>query len=150
MSTTIGYRSILVPLADNIETEQALDVACRLANEHGSSITAVAVIEVPPVLPLASHMHDEEAHAKMLLRRAEAVGESYGIRVVGRVARGREAGPAIVEEVIARNVELVVIGARRGRRRTFGRTVETVLRRSPCRVLVIAAPAAAVAARTAA
>ena len=150
MSRTIGYRSILVPLADNAETETALDVACRLAAEHGSSITAVAVIEVPAVLPLASHMHDEEAHAKMLLRRAEAVGESYGIRVVGRVTRGREAGPAIVKEVIARNVEIVVIGARRGRRRPFGRTVETVLRRSPCRVLVIAPPAAAVAARTAA
>jgi nucleotide-binding universal stress UspA family protein len=150
MSTTIGYRSILVPLADNVETEKALDVACRLAAEHGSSITAVAVIEVPPVLPLASHMVDEVAHAKVLLRRAEAFGESYGIRMVGRVARGREAGPAIVEEVIARNVELVVIGARRGRRRPFGRTVETVLRRSPCRVLVIAPPAEAVAARTAA
>jgi nucleotide-binding universal stress UspA family protein len=150
MSHSIGYRSILVPVADNAETEKALDVACRLAAEHGASITAVAVVEVPSVLPLASHMLQEDADAKLLLRRAEAFGESYGIRVIGRVARGREAGAAIVEEVIARNVELVVIGARRGRRRTFGRTVETVLRRSPCRVLVIAPPAATVSARTAA
>ncbi len=150
MTRTIGYRSILVPVCDNAETDQALDVACRLAAEHGSSITAVAVIEVPPVLPLASHMLEEEADAKLLLRRAEAIGDSYGIRMSVRVLRAREAGAAIAEEATARGVELVVLGARRGRRRAFGRTVETVLRRTPCRVLVIAPPPAAVAARTAA
>ena len=150
MTRTIGYRSILVPVCDNVETDQALDVACRLAAEHGSSITAVAVIEVPPVLPLASHMLAEEADAKLLLRRAEAVGDSYGVRMCRRVLRAREAGSAIAEEATARGVELVVLGARRGRGRPFGRTVETVLRRSLCRVLVIAPPPAAVAARTAA
>jgi nucleotide-binding universal stress UspA family protein len=150
MSRTIGYRSILVPLADNPETDKALDVACRLAADQGSSITAVVVIEVPPVLPLAAHMLEEEADAKLLLRRAQAIGESYGIRVVGRVVRGREAGSALVEETTARKVELVVLGARRGRRRPFGRTVESVLRRSPCRVLVIAPPQTVAAARTAA
>jgi basic amino acid/polyamine antiporter, APA family len=150
MSRTIGYRSILVPVADNPETDKALDVACRLAADHGSSITAVAVVEVPPVLSLASHMLEEEADAKLLLRRAEAVGESYGIRVLGRIVRGRDAGPAIVEEAVARDVELVVLGARRGRRRPFGRTVETVLKRTPRRVLVIAPPAVAAAARSAA
>jgi nucleotide-binding universal stress UspA family protein len=150
VSQAIGYRSILVPVADNSETDQALDVACRLAAQHGSSLTALAVVEVPPVLPLASHMLEEEAAAKVLVRRAEAVGESYGIRVLGRVVRGRDPGPAIVEATVARHVDLVVIGARRGRRRPFGRTVESVLKRAQCRVLVIAPPAATVAARTAA
>jgi nucleotide-binding universal stress UspA family protein len=150
MSRAIGYRSILVPVADNDETDTALDVACRLAAEHGSSITALAVIEVPPVLPLASHMHEEEADAKLLLRRAEAVGESYGVRVLGRTVRAREAGPAIAEEAIAREVELVVIGARRGSRKPFGHTVGTVLKRTPCRVLVLAPPPVAAVARTAA
>ena len=150
MSRTIGYRSILVPVANNVETDTALDVACRLAAEHGSSITALAVIEVPPVLPLNAHMLEEEADAKLLLRRAEAVGESYGIRVHGRVVRGREAGSAIADEAAAREVELVVIGATRSRRGPFGSTVETVLKRSPCRVLVIAQPQPAAAVRTAA
>jgi nucleotide-binding universal stress UspA family protein len=150
MSRTIGYRSILVPVADNAETDQALDVACRLAAEHGASITALVVIEVPPVLPLASHMLEEEAAAKLLVRRAEAFGESYGVRVVGRVVRSRDPGPAIVEESVARNVDLVVLGARRGRRRAFGRTVESVLKRAHCRVLVIAQPQIAGASRTAA
>jgi nucleotide-binding universal stress UspA family protein len=150
MSRTIGYRSILVPVADNDETDKALDVACRLAAEHGCSIAAVVVIEVPPFLPLDAHMLEEEADAKLLLRRADAVAESYGIRALGRVVRGRDAGHTIVEEACARKVELIVIGAPRARRQPFGRTVESVLRRAPCRVLVIALPRATVAARTAA
>jgi nucleotide-binding universal stress UspA family protein len=150
MSRTIGYRSILVPVADNVETDTALDVACRLATDHGASITALAVVEVPPVLPLGAHMLGEEADAKLLLRRAEAVGESYGIRVHGRVVRGRDAGSAIADEATAREVELVVVGAPRSRGRPFGRTVETVLKRSRCRVLVIAQPLSAAAVRTAA
>ena len=150
MARTIGYRSLLVPLADNAETDQALDVACRLAAEHRASITAVAVIEVPPVLPLTAHMIEEEAHAKLLLRRAENVGETYGVNVVGCVVRGREAGEVLAEKAAVRRVDLVVIGARRHPRKPFGHTVETVLRHSPCRVLVIAAPAEAVSSRAAA
>jgi nucleotide-binding universal stress UspA family protein len=150
MSRTIGYRSILVPVADNEESDKALDVACRLAAEHGCSITAVVVIEVPPVLPLAAHMLEEEAEAKLLLRRAETVGDSYGIRVLGRVVRGREAGPALVKEACSSKADLVVVGGPRGRRQPFGRTVESVLKRAPCRVLVITPPVAAVAARSAA
>ena len=150
MSRTIGYRSLLVPLADNAETDQALDVACRLAAEHRASIAAVAVIEVPPMLPLTAHMFDEEAQAKLLLRRAENIGESYGVHVVGRVVRGREAGEVLAEEAAARHVDLVVVGARRHARKPFGHTVETVLRKSPSRVLVIAPPAQAVTSRAAA
>jgi nucleotide-binding universal stress UspA family protein len=146
----IAYRSILVPLADNAETDQALDVACRLAAEHRASITAVAVIEVPPVLPLTAHMDDEEAHAKPLRRRAEIVADSYGIDVTVCVVRGREAGEVLAEEAAAHHVDLVVVGARRRGRKPFGHTVETLLRDAPCRVLVIAPPAEAIPSRAAA
>jgi nucleotide-binding universal stress UspA family protein len=150
MGRDIGYRSILVPLADNAETDQALDVASRLAAEHRASITAVAVIEVPASLPLDAHMFDEEAKAKLLLRRAESIVESYGIHLAGRVVRGREAGEVLAAEAAARHVDLVVVGARRRGKKPFGHTVETVLRHAPSRVLVIAPPAASVPTRVAA
>ena len=150
MGRDIRYRSILVPVAGNAETDQALDVACRLAAEHRASISAIAVIEVPASLPLDAHMHDEESKARRLLRRADAVGESYGIHVIGRIVRGREAGEVLAEEAGARKVDLVVVGARRRGRKPFGHTVEAVLRHSPCRVLVIAPPAEAVLSRAAA
>ena len=150
MRRTIAYRSLLVPLADNAETEQAIDVACRLAAEHRASIVVVAVIEVPPLLPLTAHMVEEEARATLLLRRAETVAETYGVRVVRRIARGRQPGEVLVDEAEAHHVDLVVVGARRHRRKRFGRTVETVLRNASCRVLLIALPAHAFRSRAAA
>ncbi len=142
-TVAVGYRSILVPVADNAESEKAVDVACRLSAEHGASITAVAVIEVPSVLPLDSHMLEEEADARRVLTRAAAIGDSYGIRVSPRMVRRREAAAAIVDEACTTGCELIVIGAPRKRRLgkrafVFGRTGESVLKKAPCRVMVIA------------
>ena len=150
MGRDIGYRSILVPLADNAETDQALDVACRLAAEHRASITAVAVIEVPPSLPLDAHMFEEEAEARRLFGARTPSASPTASTSIGRVVRGREAGEVLAEEAGARKIDLVVVGARRRGRKPFGHTVEAVLRHSPCRVLVIAPPAEAVPSRAAA
>ena len=137
-----GYRRLLVPVDDNAESEEAIDVASRLAAEHGSSLTVVAVVEIPPVLPLDSHMRDEEARAHALLRRAAAVADSYGVTVSLQTLRGRDAASAIVAEALARNTELLVVGAPRrpspGRSvAMFGRTVEHVLKHAPCRVMIV-------------
>jgi nucleotide-binding universal stress UspA family protein len=137
-----GYHRLLVPVADNSESEQAIDVAARLAAEHGSSITAVAVVEVPPWLPLDAHMHEEETRAHALLRRAAAVAESYGVTVSLETVRGRDAASALVGEVFACKIELVVLGAPRApdRKRSvavFGNTVEHVLKHAPCRVMIV-------------
>lgn len=119
-----------------------MGVACRLAAEHGGSITAVTVIELPVQLPLDAHMHEEEAEARRLLAQADAVAGAYGVKLVGRVSRARDAGTAIVEEAVRTDAELVVLSAPRkpriGRRaRPFGRTVRFVLEPAPCRVLLV-------------
>jgi len=143
---TLAYRSILVPVADNPETDRALDVAYRLASEHGARVTLLAVIEVPPLLPIDAQMRPEEQAAKELLARARSLAESFGVKAVERVARGREAATPIVEAAVSERCELIVIGApRRVRPRktapVFGHTTQGVLRRAPCRTMVIAAPA---------
>jgi APA family basic amino acid/polyamine antiporter len=84
------------------------------------------------------------------LDEAVAIGESYGVKVVDRLVRARDAGGAIVDEARARNAEIIVLGAPRRRlgrreRAVFGRTVDHVLRHAPCRVLVTSAAAEAAA-----
>ena len=82
-----------------------------------------------------------------MLDDARALVESYGVRAVTRLARARSAGPAIVADAMARDAELVVMGAPRApdsaRAPVFGRTVGYVLKHSPCRVLVAAGRRAA-------
>jgi nucleotide-binding universal stress UspA family protein len=139
-----SYRRLLVPLVENDESQVALDVACRLAAERGASISAVTIIEVPPLLPLGAHLGDEEDRARRLLERAGATGDSFGVRIVPRILRARDAGAAIVEEARAADAELIVLGtARRALRSTgapaFGATVRHVFAGAPCRVLMVAA-----------
>jgi len=141
----VAYRRILVPLVDREVSEQAVAIACQLAAERRTSVTAVTVVEVPVELPLDAHMLDEEAHAKRVLAEAAAIGDLYGVTVAGRILRGRAAGDAIVQEAHAAETEIIVLSAPRKQRtsrqaRVFGSTVDFVLKHSPCRVMVAASP----------
>jgi basic amino acid/polyamine antiporter, APA family len=143
-----SYRRILVPVDANPDSLRAVEVACRLAAEHRASLAVVTVVEVPALLPLDADMHEEEAAAHTLVREADAIAESHGVRASTRLLRARTAGGAIVELAKEMDADLVVVGAVRHRvlgARTpiFGRTVKHVLENAPCRVFVIAAPVAA-------
>jgi len=109
----------------------------------------VTVVEVPLELPLDAYLPDEIAAADRELDEARAIGESYGVRVIERIVRARNAGRAIVDEAARRNSEIIVMGGPRrvrlaaGRRAIFGDTVDFVLKHAPCRVMVAAGRAAA-------
>jgi APA family basic amino acid/polyamine antiporter len=142
----LEYRSILVPVTRSPESEEALVAAARLAAERGATIAIVHVLEVPLSLPVNADLREEEDAANDLLDEARALVESYGVRAVVRLARARRAGPAIVEEAVRRNAELIVVGAPRRfglRGPLFGKTVDYVLKASPVRVLVAAGKQAA-------
>lgn len=138
------YRNVVVPMLEEVHAEHAVEVACRLAADRHGSITAISVIEVPPLLPLDAHMKDEEADVRMVQNRAVAIGDAYGVPVVTRVVRAREAGAAVLDELEHGGADLVVIGAMRTPRTNkravpFGRDVQRVLRKAPCRVMLVAA-----------
>ena len=118
-----------------------MSIACRLAAEHGGTVSALAVIEVPSALPLEAHMPEEEAEAMKTLTLAEAIGDQHGVRVERRVARARLAGEAIVGAAEEADSELIVLWAQRRlglgpRRPVFGKTVRYVLQHARRRVLV--------------
>jgi nucleotide-binding universal stress UspA family protein len=140
----LSYRRVLVPMAGNPESEKAMDVACRIVTQRGGLVIAVAVVEVPALLPLDALMDEEEAHAHRLLQRAAAVADSYGAGVSTRRVRDRDAAGGILAQAALNSCDLIVLGAprkRESRRSTllFGSTVEHVLKRATCRVMLIGA-----------
>jgi APA family basic amino acid/polyamine antiporter len=143
----LAYRSILVPIAQGVESEEAIDVACRLATERGARVAVMSVLEVPLDKALDTPMPEVEAKLDDLLDEAWAVGDSYGVNISARLARGRQAGPTIVEEALSRSSEIIVMGAsrksERRRHAIFGGTTDYVLRNAPCRVMVVSAKARA-------
>jgi basic amino acid/polyamine antiporter, APA family len=148
-AAALEYRAILVPVAPGYPSDEAMDVACRLAAERRAVIVAMTAIEVPLELPLDADLLDVVAEADAQLDEARAIGESYGVNVIARLLRARNAGRAIVDEASRRGAEIIVMGGPRrvrlaaGRRAIFGDTVDFVLKHAPCRVMVAAGRAAA-------
>jgi nucleotide-binding universal stress UspA family protein len=137
-SLVAEYRTIVVPVVRSPESEDALIAAGRLAADRGATIVAMHVLEVPLERALHADLGAHEDRAEALLDDTEALLDQYGVRVVTRLVRARSAARAIVDEAVARNAELIVVGAPRTGRRLLGRTAERVLELSPVRVLVIA------------
>jgi nucleotide-binding universal stress UspA family protein len=128
-------------------SDAAMDLACRLAAERGSRIVALNVLEVPLERAVSDALPELEKAANRELDEAVAIGDSYGVRVLGRLERARTPGPAIVAEAEARQAEIIVLGSPRhvlsaAQTAVFGTTVDYVLKHAPCRVLVAASQAA--------
>jgi APA family basic amino acid/polyamine antiporter len=138
----LEYRRIVVPVVAGRPSDDALDLACRLAAERGARVVALSVVEVPLELPLDAELPEEERRANDELDEAVAFGDIYGVRVVGRLVRGRSASVEIVREAERREAEIIVLGSPRKsltrRRGVFGSTVDRVMRKAPCRVMVTA------------
>ena len=143
-----------MPLVDDPESERAVELACRLAADDSATVVAVVVIEIPPLLPLDAHMLEEEAAAGVLLERAGATADGYGVRLSPRIVRAREPADAIVDVARSARTEIVVLGSSRPRtgsaRGNLGATARRVLETAPCRVLLVAPVAERLRARNAA
>ena len=141
----LEYRNILVPVKPGRASEEAIDLACRLAADRGAAIGAVSVVVVPLELSLEDRLEEEEQRAYEALDAAAAIAELYGVAATERLLRARHAGRAIVDEAVRRHSEIIVMGApRAGRgRAVFSDTVDFVLKHAPCRVMVVAGQKAA-------
>jgi len=139
----LDFHRILVPMKLGIIGEEMLATAVKLASEQGSEVQALHVIRVPLEQPLDAPMFDEEERAEASLAEARLLGADHGVVVDGTTVRARAIGTAIVERAVEVDADLIVLGsAPRWRRqsRFFSPTVDYVLRRAPCEVLIVAFP----------
>ncbi|HEY7002975.1 MAG TPA: universal stress protein [Gaiellaceae bacterium] len=137
------YERILVPVKLGLIGEEMLATAIRLAEERGCAVRAVHVIKVPLELPLDAEMTEEEEEAEASLAEAKLLAAEHGVEVEGEIVRGRAIGEAIVDEARSDSIDLILLGsAPRWRRqsRFFSPTVDYVLRRAPCEVMVVTYP----------
>jgi nucleotide-binding universal stress UspA family protein len=139
----VQFRRILVPMKVGIIGEEMLATAVKLATEHGAEVQALHVIRVPLEQPLDAQMLDEEERADASLAEAKLLGADHDVLVEGTTVRARAIGQAIVERAFEVEADLIVLGsAPRWRRqaRFFSPTVDYVLRKAPCEVLIVAFP----------
>jgi APA family basic amino acid/polyamine antiporter len=138
-----AYERILVPMKIGLIGEEVLGTALRLAEEKRCALRVVHVISVPLDRPLDAELVEAEEEAEASLAEAKLLAAEQGIDIDVAIVRARAIGGAIVEEARAHDVDLIVMGsAPRWRRqsRFFSPTVDFVLRKAPCEVMVIAYP----------
>jgi APA family basic amino acid/polyamine antiporter len=141
--TPTTFMRILVPMKLGIIGEEMLATAIRLASDPGAQVEALHVIRVPLDLPLDAPLLDEDERAEASLAEAKLLGAEHSVAVEGAIVRARAIGAAIVEHASEVDADLIVLGsAPRWRRqsRFFSPTVDYVLRKAPCEVLIVAFP----------
>ena len=141
--TEAQYSSILVPLKLGPIGEEMVATAVKLAQESGASVWALHVVRVPMERPLDEELADEEEQATAALAEAQLLGSDHGVEVKGKTVRARSIGEAIVTQAKELGVDLIVLGSApkwRRQSRFFSPTVEYVLKKAPCEVLVVAFP----------
>lgn len=134
----IEYRSVLVAFpADQPFSEDMIATATRLTSHKRRAIHLLAFLTVPSSESIDSDMAEAEEKAQRKIEEAKLMA---GMRVSGEVARVRpgQEGYYLAERARESRAEAIVIGMRRrGKKPVYGKTLETVLRERPCRVIVV-------------
>src|SRR5918912_1185084 len=137
------FSRILVPMKLGEIGEEMVATAVKLAQERAAAVDALYVIQVPLDQPLDAELTDAEERAAASLAEARLLGSDHGVEVSGETVRARSIGQAIVEQARSRDADLIVLGSSpkwRRQSRFFSPTVDYVLRKAPCEVLIVAFP----------
>jgi APA family basic amino acid/polyamine antiporter len=137
------YHHILVPMKLGPIGEEVLATAIKLAEEQSAKLTAMHVIKIPLDLPLDAAMAEKEEQAAASLEEATEIASEHGVTVEGKIVRARALGSAIVEEARTSGADLILMGSSprwRRQSRFFSPTVDYVLRKAHCEVMVVAYP----------
>ena len=133
------FHKILVPVAGTPADEEAMKLACRLAKKDKSKISAVYVITVKRTLPLEAEIEPDVKKAEDILNRIEIVAEEEDYEADTNLLQAREAAPAIIDEAVEQEVDLILMGIpykTRFGQFSLGNVIPYVLKNAPCRVIL--------------
>jgi nucleotide-binding universal stress UspA family protein len=135
-------RDILVPVNGTSVSFEALSLGCSLAKRSKGKVYAVYVIEVARTLALDAELSVEATTAEEVLQRAEAIAEELDTKIEGEILQARDAGHAIVDEAIERDVSAIVMGVGYDRplgEFEMGQTATYVIDHALCQVILLRA-----------
>jgi APA family basic amino acid/polyamine antiporter len=146
----VKYASVLVAFEEGNYSESAMSTAFRLASHKHGDIRVVVTITVPQHLDVDAALPGAEANAAAVIEAARQWAKR-GQRVRGEIAKVRpgEAGHRIVREALESRAQAIVmpLPQRRQPGKVLNKTLESVLGKRPCRVIIDSAPAHPLVAR---
>lgn len=142
-----AMQRILVPVSGKMASERAVELACRLGEAQKAEIVLAYIVEVPFTLSLNTPVPAEEAKGQEALRTARFIVEQHGLPVKTRLIPHRYVWSGILDLAREELADAIVmgVGARnKGPGEEIGRTIQEVLRRAECEVILDKVPGWAV------
>jgi nucleotide-binding universal stress UspA family protein len=137
------FEKILVPVVGTEADEEAIKLACQLARKNKAKIWVVYVITIKRSLPLHAEIEAEIRTSEDILDRMEIIAEEEDYEVETDLIQARDAGPAVVDEAVEREVDLILMGVaykKRFGQFSLGNVVPYILKSAPCRVILYHQP----------
>ncbi len=137
------FQRILVPVVGTEADEEAISLGCKLAKKNKAKIWAFYVITVKRSLPLDAEIEPEIQKAEDILDHMERIAEEEDHEIETDLLQARDAGPAIIDEAVEREVDLILIGVtykRRFGQFSLGNVVPYILKNAPCHVILYHQP----------
>jgi nucleotide-binding universal stress UspA family protein len=139
----MAFRKILVPVIGTKADEEAIRLSCQLASKNKAKICVVYVITIKRALPLNAEIEPEIRKAEEILDRMEGVAEEEDYEIETDLIQARDAGPAIVDEAVEREVDLILVGIAyktRFGQFSLGSVVPYILKNASCHVILYHQP----------
>lgn len=136
-------KKILVAVSGNTSDEDAINLACMLAKKPKAEIFVVYIIEVKRSLPIDAIIKSDLDKAEQILNRAEDIASENDYEIKTDVLQAREAGVAIVDSAVEKDIDLILMGLDYKKRFgmfNLGDAIPYVLEEAPCRVLLLRRP----------
>jgi nucleotide-binding universal stress UspA family protein len=134
---------ILVPVNGNSLDKEVVKLACYIAKAQKSKILVVHVVEIKRSLPLDAAVETEMQKAEGIVSRAEEIADRLDCELETDIVQSRETGPAIINEITERGIDMVIVGLESNKRPSespLGETITYILKNAPCSVVVLRPP----------
>lgn len=141
---TFTFRRAVLGLNGGPTDGLIVHVACELAKASKAELNAVHVIEVDWRHALTDAIPGSHERASTILDLAETAAERHRVAITTTLLQARDVGAAIVDEAVAVEADLVILGLpykkRFGGDFRFGQVVPYVLQNAPMAVWITRQP----------
>lgn len=134
---------ILVPTTEQLASERAVELACRLGERQKAEIILTYIVAVPFTLPLNAIMPVEQAKGEEALRTARFIVEQHGLPARTKLISDRYVWGGILQLAKSEQVDVIVMSVgteRSGLTDGMGRATQEILKRAECEVILDRAP----------
>jgi nucleotide-binding universal stress UspA family protein len=134
-----AIRKIVVPTNMHTYWERAVELACRLGETQKAEIVLMYVIEIPFTLSLDASMAKAHKTGEEILQKAASIVKNHGLPARTVSERARQAGEGIARLAKDEDADLIVMATpkmRKGLPSVVSRTIEILLHRAPCEVII--------------